>query len=737
MVSFSLSNWAAAADAGVSSNTTIESLPQEQLFGAEVQYFRLRGGEGPNVPREKVEALWGKVLDAAKDAGMNMISFYIPWDFHERTEGQFDFDGDADYPSRNVKNFIELIKHKGFKYILVRPGPYINAEWGHLGYGAVPLWYELRYGDSHMRDSVGRRTKLFSYEDPDFLRKTQLWFKNVYEKVIKTNVGEDQPIRFVQLDNETNFLWQSIFNHDYSANAIRRYREFLRTKYSSIDDLNFHHGRSWQGWADIQPPTVPGYNVSGDRDWYRFQDKTIHVYLGKLRQFWEDLGLREPSVHFTLAESYNAVPDGLLPNYLYRNDNSSDSATGLMTVNLYPKTEGTAGVSLLNAPFKVDHDVIAEESASQYYLGTGRKWVMGPEVQGGWFRGTNVTAEARQQTYLSAIGHGMKAMLVYYFHEGKNWDSDWARQQIQPYYDRLREDPRYRHLLAEQLPDEFWKELQKNVDKNFMVGFKVWEEMTRSRLDAGSLYFDAALDKSGNPREDYEILRNIGKKIISPYSKWLAQADSIQDPVCLLKDVREQVPSRVPGLDSNKMNSDWAAGLIGYALSASVNMKIVHWGINAGSELESCQVIFHQDAGDVGEDLAARLSELVRSGHTVVNVFADSLASRIGAGVPSQNISGSWQRRIDFLGTEKPSTSVPGQKEEFTVLSIPLFEYTLPSGMLAPENGHPDCFPVFRSVARSVNGYGCHIGAGVFYQLGLPLYDIFNSDAYMRGEDIG
>jgi len=588
-----------------------------------------------------------------------------------------------------------------------------------------------------MRDSLGRRTKLFSYEDPDFLQKTQLWFKNLYEKVIKPNVDEGQPIHFVQLDNETNFLWQSIFNHDYSASAIKSYREFLMAKYSSIDELNFQHGRSWQGWADIQPPTVPGYNVAEDRDWYRFQDKTIHVYLGKLRQFWEGLGLREPSVLFTLAESYNAAADGLLPNYLYRNDNSPDQATGLMTVNLYPKTEGTASDPLLNAPFKVDHDVIAEESASQHYLGAGRKWVMGPEIQGGWFRGTNVTAEARQQTYLSAIGHGMKAMLVYYFHDGENWDSDWARQQIQPYYDRLREVPRYQHLLAEQLPDEFWKELQKIVDKDFMVGFKIREEMTKSRLDAGTLYFDAALDKSGNPRDDYQVLRNIGNNIVSPHSKWLAQADSIQDPVCLLKDVREQAPSRVPGIDSNKMNSEWAAGLIGYALSASVNMKIVHWGINAASELESCQVIFHQDAGDVGEDLAARLSELVRAGHTVVNVFADSLASRIGMGVSSQNISGSWQRRVDFLGAEKPSAAAPGQKGEFTVLSIPLFEYTLPSGNPSPEIGHPDCFPVFRSVTRSVNGYGCHIGDGVFYQLGLPLYDIFNSNDYMRGEDIG
>ena len=66
---------------------------------------------------------------------MNMVSFYIPWDFHEPVEGKFDFDGttdedgdgNPDYPSRDVKTFIRMIKERGFKYIMVRPGPYINA----------------------------------------------------------------------------------------------------------------------------------------------------------------------------------------------------------------------------------------------------------------------------------------------------------------------------------------------------------------------------------------------------------------------------------------------------------------------------------------------------------------------------------------------------------------------------------------------------------------------------------
>ena len=131
VVGLSYSSWIAAKELAAPSDGVFETLPQEQIYGAEIQYFRLRGGPGPNIPREQVLALWGKALDAARDAGMNMVSFYIPWDFYEPVEGKFDFDGKTDedgdgnpgYASRDVKTFIQMIKDRGFKYVMVRPGP--------------------------------------------------------------------------------------------------------------------------------------------------------------------------------------------------------------------------------------------------------------------------------------------------------------------------------------------------------------------------------------------------------------------------------------------------------------------------------------------------------------------------------------------------------------------------------------------------------------------------------------
>ena len=194
----------------------------------------MRGGYGPNVPREKVLALWNKALDRVVEAGMNAVSFYIPWDFHEYADGKFDFtgtadadgDGNPDYPSRDVLTFIRLIKEHGIKHIMVRPGPYINAEWGFLGFGAVPEWFQDEYPDSHMVSPWGPKAKLYDYQNAEFLAKTKVWFTAVYNQVLKDNMGPGQPIDFVQVDNETNYLWQTIYNVDYGAPAVQAYQDF-------------------------------------------------------------------------------------------------------------------------------------------------------------------------------------------------------------------------------------------------------------------------------------------------------------------------------------------------------------------------------------------------------------------------------------------------------------------------------------------------------------------------------
>lgn len=615
----------------------IDRQPQPQLFGAEVQYFRLRAGNERNIPREKVMALWNKALDHYVAIGANSISFYIPWDFHEYAPGKFDFDGTADddgdgrpdFPSRDVKTWFRMVADRGIQNILVRPGPYINAEWGFLGFGAVPLWFHRLYPNSHMRNSKGQATTLYAYNDPHFLHFSKRWLTEVYHQVLKPYIGPGKPISFLQIDNETNFMWQSIFNHDYGPRSVMQYRQFLLERYGSLEKINAVHGREWQSLDDIKAPTSPKNNIAEGQDWYRFQDEVMHTYLRELRRMWEDLGVKEPQVLFTLAESFNAADNGILPNYKTKND---PGQTGIMTVNLYPKTADGSDNPLLNQPFKADHDVKACDAANDLYFGSKQEWVMGPEIQGGWWRGTTVSLESRRQTYLTTIGHGLKSLFVYYFNEGNNWQTDWIAKEAKPFFDELRKDQRYKNVAEAELPDDFWNELNQTFANNVIAGYDLrW--VMKNGTQPVNLYFDAALDENANPRPSHQLLKDIGTKIVKPYGKFLSAATEVTDSVCFIRDVASNVPSRIPGVDSLTMNSDWAGGLIAYLLHAGINPKIVHWDLGGEThpeaEIASCQVLVYQDNGLSSTGLIGATIKHVASGKTLINFLGNRLTQSV------------------------------------------------------------------------------------------------------------
>ena len=682
----SLVNIARPAEAGVvafrNNQLLVDGRPQPQIWGAEIQYFRLRGGQERNVPRATVIALWEKALDRAVEAKMNMVSFYIPWDFHEYEEGKFDFDGTADddgdgrpdFPSRDVKTFIRMIEARGIKHIMARPGPYINAEWGPMGFGAIPLWFHYKYPESHMKTPSGHLSALYSYHSPDLLRHTRIWLETVYRAVLAPHMGPGKSISFVQLDNETNYQWSTLYWHDYGPRAKERYRAYLRARYTTLDNVNFQHQKSWKSWDEVQPPVQAWLNVAEDQDWYRYSDKEIYLFLKDIRKMWESFGVREPNVLFTLAESYNAASEGLLPHYGYRN---APGKTGMMTVNLYPKTYETADHALLNFPFKADHDVKAADTANDHYLGARQEWVMGPEIQGGWWRGTDVTLASRQQTYLTTLGHGMKALLVYYFNEGDNWYPNWVKDQIRPYFERLKNTPRWRNVAESDLPKAFWEELQPIVKDNFMAHW--WaEDVWMWGVPPTTLFFDAALGPDAEPRAPFRLLKDIGEKIMAPYGRFLATATEATDPVCIIKDDEAHVPTSLPGINSLIVRSDWEGGLLALMFQSGINPRFVHWGLTQQPDLADCRVIAYQDNGFASEAMIAKLKERAQAGATVVNFLHDSVA-----------------RGMNATACE--------------ALSLPVAGFT---------------------------GRRCQVGEGRVYHVQTPIYNVLNSDNYSKVSDM-
>src|SRR4030042_3340992 len=101
-------------------NTVLIGKEEYRLNSAEIHYFRVS------------KKYWSVCFERIKKAGFRIISTPIPWNLHEISTGEFDFNGETDSRTDLVV-FLELAREFGFKVIL-KIGPYIGAEWENGGY---------------------------------------------------------------------------------------------------------------------------------------------------------------------------------------------------------------------------------------------------------------------------------------------------------------------------------------------------------------------------------------------------------------------------------------------------------------------------------------------------------------------------------------------------------------------------------------------------------------------------
>lgn len=131
----------------------------------------------PRIPRP----YWEHRLKMCKALGMNTVCLYIFWNIHEPREGQFDFTGDND-----VAAFCRLAQRLGL-YVIVRPGPYVCAEWEM---GGLP-WWLLKKKDIRLREN-----------DPYFLERVRLFEREVGKRLAPLTIQRGGPIIMVQVENE-------------------------------------------------------------------------------------------------------------------------------------------------------------------------------------------------------------------------------------------------------------------------------------------------------------------------------------------------------------------------------------------------------------------------------------------------------------------------------------------------------------------------------------------------------
>jgi len=140
-----------------------------QIISGEMHYAR--------IPRE----YWHDRLKMARAMGLNAVSTYVFWNLHELKPGVFDFSGQLD-----VAAFIRAAQDEGL-FVILRPGPYVCAEWD---LGGLPAWL---FADP---------TIVLRSDDPKFMQPVARWLKRLGQELASLQATHGGPILAVQVENE-------------------------------------------------------------------------------------------------------------------------------------------------------------------------------------------------------------------------------------------------------------------------------------------------------------------------------------------------------------------------------------------------------------------------------------------------------------------------------------------------------------------------------------------------------
>jgi len=146
----------------------LDGAPHRILSGA-LHYFRVH----PD--------LWADRIHKARLLGLNTIETYVPWGDHEPRRGAWGAAGALD-----LGRFLDLVHAEGM-HAIVRPGPYICAEWDN---GGLPAWL-FAHGDTGIR----------RFEE-HFMAAVETYLHHVYEIVAPRQIDLGGPVVLVQIENE-------------------------------------------------------------------------------------------------------------------------------------------------------------------------------------------------------------------------------------------------------------------------------------------------------------------------------------------------------------------------------------------------------------------------------------------------------------------------------------------------------------------------------------------------------
>ncbi|GAB3902446.1 glycoside hydrolase family 35 protein [Mucilaginibacter boryungensis] len=283
-----------------------------QMISGEMHY--------PRVPREA----WRARMKMAKAMGLNTIGTYVFWNLHEPQKGKFDFSGNND-----VAEFVKIAQQEGL-WVILRPSPYVCAEWEFGGY---PYWLQNQKG-------LVVRSK-----DPQYLKEYETYIKEIGKQLAPLQINHGGNILMVQIENEYGSYGSDkeylaineklfkeagfdglLYTCDPAADVAKGHLPGMLPAVNGIDNparvrkiVNDNHSGkgpyyvaewypAWFDWWGTQHHTVPASRYSVHLDTVLAAGISINMYMfhgGTTRAFMNGANYKDTSPYEPQTSSYD------------------------------------------------------------------------------------------------------------------------------------------------------------------------------------------------------------------------------------------------------------------------------------------------------------------------------------------------------------------------------------------------------------------------------------------------
>ncbi len=151
----------------------------DSVFLLDGKPFQIISGEMhyPRVPKEA----WRQRMKMAKAMGLNTIGTYVFWNLHESQRGVYDFTGNND-----IAAFVKIAQEEGL-WVVLRPSPYVCAEWEFGGY---PYWLQNEKG------------LIVRSKEPSYTKAYRNYLMAVGKQLAPLQINHGGNILMVQIENE-------------------------------------------------------------------------------------------------------------------------------------------------------------------------------------------------------------------------------------------------------------------------------------------------------------------------------------------------------------------------------------------------------------------------------------------------------------------------------------------------------------------------------------------------------